>query len=42
MFFLFLYYTAMLQMCAMNYLNLQMFWPRYVHECIDKDEPVMT
>lgn len=34
----FLSCTATLQACAVSYLNLKMFWPRYVHECIDKTE----
>lgn len=25
-------------MFAMSYLNLQMFWPRYVHYYVDTDE----
>lgn len=29
-------------MFAMNYLNLQMFWPQYIHECVDTDEPIIT
>lgn len=29
-------------MFAMSYLNLQMFWPRYVHYYVDTDEPIIT
>lgn len=29
-------------MFAMSYLNLQMFWPRYVHYYVDTDEPIVT
>lgn len=29
-------------MFAMSYLNLQMFWPWYVHICVDTEEPIIT
>lgn len=29
-------------MFAVSYLNLQMFWPRYIHLCVDTDEPIIT